>query len=76
MKDDIRALLLHSNESPVAALKLALENHLIWTERARSFKEATLSLVGSNPPHLVFICLTVHGLMCWISRPGHRCRSM
>lgn len=54
MKDDIRALLLHSHESPVAALKLALENHFIWTERARSFKEATLSLVGSNPPHLVF----------------------
>jgi len=54
MKGDIRALLLHSHESPVAALKLALENHFIWTERARSFKEATLSLIGSNPLHLVF----------------------
>lgn len=54
MKDDIRALLLHLHESPVAALKLALENHFIWTERARSCEEATASLAGSNPPHLVF----------------------
>ena len=54
MKDDIRALLLQSHESPVAALKLALENHFIWTERARSCEEATASLAGSNPPHLVF----------------------
>ncbi len=54
MKEDIRALMLHSHETPVAALKLALDNQLIYTEWAHNCREATESLGSANPPHLVF----------------------
>ncbi|HEV2348965.1 MAG TPA: hypothetical protein VG028_03865 [Terriglobia bacterium] len=54
MRDNIRALLLHSYDVPGTALKRALEDQFIATEMAQSFSEATRRIACSNPPHLVF----------------------
>ena len=54
MNEEIRALLLHSNGDSLNSLNVVLENQFVRTERARSCKEASKKLAGSNPPHLVF----------------------
>ena len=54
MKDFIKALLLHTQESPAAALLMALEKQMIGAERVFTCKQAEARLAGPNPPHLVF----------------------
>lgn len=54
MKEYIRALLLHTQETPAAALIVALEKQLIGAERVFTCKQAADRLAGPNPPHLVF----------------------
>jgi DNA-binding NtrC family response regulator len=54
MKEFIRALLLHTQETPAAALLVALEKQMIGAERVFTCKQAAARLAGPNPPHLVF----------------------
>jgi DNA-binding NtrC family response regulator len=54
MKEYIRALLLHTQETPAAALIVALEKQLIGAERVFTCKQAAERVGGPNPPHLVF----------------------
>lgn len=54
MNQEIRALILHSQGSPLGTLRNALENHSIQTDTARTCKEAAWRLRSSDPPHLVF----------------------
>ena len=54
MKEYIRALLLHSQETLAAALILALKEQLIKAERVFTCQQAADRLAGANPPHLVF----------------------
>jgi len=54
MKEEILALVVHSNEAPVEALEKVLENEMIQIDRVRTCKEASWRLASSNPPHLVF----------------------
>jgi len=54
MTEEIQALLVLSDEVPVAALIEALEIQYIRIDRAQTCKEAGWRLTSSDPPHVVF----------------------
>ncbi len=54
MREKISALLVHDQDDPFRALKLALESQGIQTRRVRSCNDAFSLLVQPDPPALVF----------------------
>ncbi len=54
MREKISALLVHDQDDPFRALKLALESQGIQTCRVRSCKDALRLLEQVKPPELVF----------------------
>jgi DNA-binding NtrC family response regulator len=54
LKDFIRALLLHTQDTPAAALLVALEKQMIGAVRVFTCNQAAGRLAGPDPPHLVF----------------------
>jgi DNA-binding NtrC family response regulator len=54
MKETVTALLVHSDEEPFAALKVALGKQSVKTTRAQTCAEALKILESDPTPHLVF----------------------
>jgi DNA-binding NtrC family response regulator len=53
MQEKITALLVHDRLEPMGSLRRALESQSIETQSVRSCREASQSLWGRQPPHLV-----------------------
>src|SRR5271157_2539847 len=53
MQERIRVLLVHDRLEPMGSLRRALESQCIETQSVRTCHEASQSLWGRQPPHLV-----------------------